>query len=430
MPVRIPRSRLAWLEKESARWRDAGLIEADVRNRILEGYDAVSGERQGLLALIVLAVLMCGIGLLLVIGYNWDRIPPAVKIGLIMTAVAAAFAGAAYAYAKGRAVAGETLAFAGTLLYGNAIWLIAQVLHIQGHFPDAFLWFGIGALACAFLVGSRWIGIEAVILFAAWILFEAGFAARPIVLFVPLWALCVYLAHRLASPAMLALASLSAGGWVAIATGSAPGGFVAAAAMLAGCALFAAGRVAGEQETMRRAWQASGLLVVLVALVPMMVTDAYKYVLFDSTEATRAALVVAAVTGVVALGGVFWRPTTAADAGVAAVAVSAAAWALAMQSGALGDSHTTRVVGTALFSILALVVSVTLIRRALHSDVTLDLVLGVLFALAFLIVRWVSVIENLLWSGGLLLVAGAGLLLIARLWKTRPRTGAAMAGRA
>lgn len=430
MPTRIPRARLAWLEEESARWRDAGLIEPDARDRLLGGYDAVSGERRGLLALVILAILMCGIGVLLVIGYNWDRIPAAAKIAMILSAVAAAFAASAYAYSKGRATAGEAVAFAGTLLYGNAIWLIAQVLHIQGHFPDAFLWFGIGTLACAFLVGSTWIGIEAAVLFAAWILFEAGFAARPIFLFLPLWAACVYLAHRFASPVMLGIAALTAGLWVAIATGSAPGAFTAVAALLAGCALFAAGRLSREDASLKRAWQTSGLLVMLAALVPLMIADAYSFLLFESAPATRTALIVASVTGVIALAGVFWRPATAADAGVAAVAVCAATWGVAMQLGALRDVETSRIVGTAMFSLLALVVSVALIRRALHSNVSSDLGLGVLFALAFLIIRWVSVIENLLWSGGLLLVAGGGLLLIARLWKTRHHTGAALAGRA
>jgi len=51
----------------------------------------------------------------------------------------------------------------------------------------------------------------------------------------------------------------------------------------------------------------------------------------------------------------------------------------------------------------------------------------VVFGLAFLIVRWTSVLENLLWSGLLLLIAGGGLLYIARLWLHRDRT--ALAGR-
>ncbi len=76
--------------------------------------------------------------------------------------------------------AGETLAFIGVLLFGNAIWLIAQVLHIRGNFADAFMWWAIGALATAWLVRSRIIGAGAAFLVLIWIL-AAGFTFdRPV----------------------------------------------------------------------------------------------------------------------------------------------------------------------------------------------------------------------------------------------------------
>jgi hypothetical protein len=77
---------------------------------------------------------------------------------------------------------------------------------------------------------------------------------------------------------------------------------------------------------------------------------------------------------------------------------------------------------------MALAMSVTLIRNALRSNRTSDLVFGLLFGLAFVLVRWASVLENLLWSGLFLLVAGGGLLVVARLWLRRD--GRAIAGRA
>ena len=62
--------------------------------------------------------------------------------------------------------------------------------------------------------------------------------------------------------------------------------------------------------------------------------------------------------------------------------------------------------GTVLFSILTLIMAVALIRTALVSNRVTDLGAGIVFALLFLIVRWTSVIENLLWSG--LLLVGRG----------------------
>jgi uncharacterized membrane protein len=430
MPVRIPASRLSWLTRESEGWRAAGLLDDETRARILGHYQAISTERRSLMALVVVAVLMCGVGLLLLIGYNWDRIPPAAKIGAILSAVAAAFAGAAAAYARGRAALGETLAFAGTLIFGNGIWLIAQVLHIQGHFPDGFFWFGAGAFVCAWLVESKWIGVEAVVLFALWVFAEgaaSGFDGGPVYLFVPVWTLAVWLAYRIASPVMLYAVALTSALWVTIATaGAAHDVVLPAAAVLTGCALFAAGRWPRGEESMRLAWRVAGLIVLLIAFVPLMVTAAHREI-HDGAGAT-ASLVVAIAIGLVAITAVALRPTTAADAGVAAVAAVTTIWAAAMWSGVLPAGAIAARFGTVAFSALAIAMGLALIRTALRSHRTVDLAFGVLFALAFLIVRWVSVIENMLWSGAFLLITGGGLLFVARLWRSRRQPGLA-AGR-
>ena len=159
-PLRkLSRTTFEWLDAESRRWVADGALDEPARARILSQYETHTSPHRGTMALTLIAVLMCGIGVLLVIGYNWDRISAAVKVAMIMTSVAAAFGGAALAYARRHRTLGEVLAFAGTLLFGNGIWLIAQVLHIQGHFPDAFLWFSIGALSAAVLVESAAIGV-------------------------------------------------------------------------------------------------------------------------------------------------------------------------------------------------------------------------------------------------------------------------------
>lgn len=428
MPVEISPSRLSWLEKESARWRADGLVDDQTRARILGHYQAISHERRSLTALVIVAVLMCGIGLLLLIGYNWDRIPPTAKIAMILSAVAAAFGGSAFSYARSRNALGETLAFTGTLLFGNGIWLIAQVLHISGHFPDAFFWFGIGAFACAWLVQSKWIGVEAVVLFAVWILTEGALSPGPIYTFIPIWALSVVLAYRLTSPAMLYTSALTSALWVTVATSDPSHAVVMpASVVLAGCALFAVGRWRRGDELMRLAWRVAGLLVLLIAFVPLMVTAAQRT--FHAGGSTTASLVIAAVIGVIAIAGAAIKPSTAADAGVAAVAGVVTIWAAAVWSGVLPEGTTATRAGTVVFSVLAVTVGLSLIRTALGSHRMVDLAFGVLFALAFLLVRWVSVIENMLWSGAFLLVTGGGLLMVARLWRGRRHTDLAAAGR-
>jgi hypothetical protein len=100
-----------------------------------------------------------------------------------------------------------------------------------------------------------------------------------------------------------------------------------------------------------------------------------------------------------------------------------------VSSGLLREGTIAARAGTVAFSVLAVVMGLTLIRTALRSHRQVDLVFGVLFALAFLVVRWLSVIENMLWSGAFLIVTGGGFLLLARLWRARGRTDLAAAGR-
>ena len=418
---------LAWLEQESQHWQDAGAIEPAARRLILDRYTAESDERRGMIALILIAVGMCSVGLLLLIGYNWDQIPRAAKLALVIGAVAAAFGASAIAYAKARLMAAETLAFFGTLLFGNAIWLVAQILHIQGRYPDAFLWWGLGVLACAWLVRSQGIGVEAAALVLLWVAMEGEFSAGPAVAFLLVWPLAIAVAYSLGSSLMIRIAGPAAALWVFFGgMGGSHSALWLGGIALTACALYGAGRWQKADSRMRYAWEASGLIVLLLVFIPLMFTSTHK-----ELAPGNAGPVAVAILGIAALAA--WlasvRPARAAsDNAVLAVSAATAVWTIASWWGVLGSDAGFAMSATVLFSLLALVMCVSLIRTALATGRHADLAAGVMFAVVFLIVRWTSVIENLLWSGLLLLSAGAGLLVLARLWRTRART-AATAGR-
>jgi uncharacterized membrane protein len=423
---KLSRRTFDWLHAESRQWVEAGVLDEASRERILSQYDTESLPHRGTMALTLIAVLMCGIGVLLVIGYNWDRIPAAVKVALIMTSVAAAFTGAAAAYARKRHTLGEVLAFGGTLLFGNAIWLIAQVLHIQGHFPDAFLWFSIGALIAAFLVESVAIGIGAAVLAGVWILSEASFYPHIIYPFLVLWPCAVWVGYRLRSPMMVRLLGVTVAVWIAIAASDDPHANAwPGAVILTGCALYAIGRWHDRASDMAQAWRMSGLGTLLIMTTPLMASDFYA----TAEKGVLTSTVV--ITGIAALAAAssVARPVRVpADWAVPVTALVAVAWSVVVWSAILKGDWWLKTTSAITFSAVSLLLCVTLIRSAFRSNRTPDLVFGVLFGLAFLIVRWASVIENLLWSGLLLLVTGAGLLLVARQWLQRDRS--LIAGRA
>jgi uncharacterized membrane protein len=421
---RIEKQTFDWLTRESAGWVTSGVLDEQARARLLAGYDTESTPHRGSMVLVTMAVLMCGIGVLLVIGYNWNRIAPHVKVALILTAVAAAYGGAAVAYGRNRPALGGVLAFSGVVLFGNAIWLIAQVLHIQGHFPDAFLWTAVGALATAYLVRSRACGIAGAVVVAAWLAAEASQDPRPIYPFLMLWPIAVWIAYGLQSVWMIRILALSVTVWVLMATAGSSGDSPWAGAIaLTACALYAASRWHDVRSPLGEAWRSSGLAVLLAVFVPLMIGEMHEDV------ATGAGAVAAAVMMVIAAGAlsIVVRPIrSTADWSVAITAGVTSLWSLVAWFGLLKRFSWLPLAATVVFSVLALLLCATLVRSAFAANRRSDLVFGVLFGLLFVAVRWTSLIENLLWSGLALLVAGGGLLFVARLWMRRDE---AVAGR-
>jgi hypothetical protein len=109
-----------------------------------------------------------------------------------------------------------------------------------------------------------------------------------------------------------------------------------------------------------------------------------------------------------------------ADLAVLATAATLAVW-LGLQAASVPGDAMWKYAATLTFSILALMLSTSLIHRALRSDSASDLTFGVCFGLAFLFVRWGSLIDSMLWSGVMLLAASAAFFAIARLWRYRDR---------
>jgi uncharacterized membrane protein len=425
----LSRAKWSWLEAESATWVTRDLIDSATRQQILESYKVEAAERRSLLALMLLGALMLGIGVLLLIGYNWQRLPVNGKVAIIMTSVALAFAAAAWSYARQHRVAGETLSFIGVLLFGNAIFLIAQVLHLRGNFADAFMWWAIGALAAAWLVRSQIIGAGAAVLVLVWVL-AAGFGFdRPVWSFAALWIGTVAVVYALESPLMLVPAALSVIAWTCWLPDRAQPELVSVgAAALTACACYAVGAWHNPSNRLGRAWQLTAFVALLGAFVPLLIRQ------FHTTshhqQITWASLLVVVPQMLVATSLVAAAMRTSAegrkpgfaiaDAAIVATVTALAAWLVMLAAGAK-QSAAWGNVATLTFSVLALGLSVALIHRALRHDRASDLAMGVLFAVVFLLVRWVSLIDSMLWSGLMLMAASAGFFAIAKLWSRRAR---------
>jgi uncharacterized membrane protein len=351
---------------------------------------------------------------LLLVGYNWSGLHANVKVAILLASVAVAYAASAFAAARQHPTVADVAALAAVLLFGNAIFLIGQVLHMHGDLPDAFMWWTIGALVTAVLVHSRTVGIAAASLVLAWTFAAIVDVQRPLLTFAIVWGATVWFAYRIGSPTMVRLSAIAAAFWI-VALSHPQQEFAVALTALAASALYAVGVWHRGGSKLSRAWQHTGLAILLVTFVPLLIPefhdDARRW---SATWPGLAGLSVLALAGVSPLA----RMRSAADAAVGAAAVVLIAWMALAGLGAGGGTLAPRV-GTIAFSVLSLVLAVGLIRAALQTDSTASLVLGVGFALVFLIVRWVSLIDSMLWSGLMLLAASAGFFVVARLWRGR-----------
>lgn len=190
--------KIRWLLAEIDRWQEQGLIApeqaARLRNRyapVLPGaapaatasptpptsshFAAREPVPWGLLVFSVAGAIVIGLGVILLLAYNWDAIPKAGKLALVFGAISAAHAAAALLVRKDgwQAHLGEALAALGTMFYGAGIWLVAQIYHIDEHYPNGFLFWAFGALAMAWAVRSTANGLLAAVLFAIWGCVEA-----------------------------------------------------------------------------------------------------------------------------------------------------------------------------------------------------------------------------------------------------------------
>lgn len=144
-----------WLVGELSAWNDAGLVTSDQAEKILAIYGTPEevAERRGARAIFTLtslAALLVGLAVLLLIGYNWEDMPPALKLVIIFSVLIATHVCAfLLRYRFDKRTASEVVFFLGCLLYGAGIWLVAQVFHINAGGADGFWWWAVGVLPFA-----------------------------------------------------------------------------------------------------------------------------------------------------------------------------------------------------------------------------------------------------------------------------------------
>ena len=168
-----------WLSGEVARWQEEGLVRDDQARRILaryglqrDGSAAPRARHRMAQAVALLGAILVGTGIVLVVGANWDVIPPLLRLAVLM-------AGIALCYASGFWLAhvrrlypgvGRALILLGSLAWGASIFLVAQSYHAgaEGGERTAVLIWLLGVLPLVHVLRSPEHAALAVILLAIW----------------------------------------------------------------------------------------------------------------------------------------------------------------------------------------------------------------------------------------------------------------------
>jgi uncharacterized membrane protein len=170
---------LARLARELPDWVAHGWVKAGAERAIL---DHVAAQKSGAplltYAFSILGVLLFGSGIVTYFAANWGEIPKLVKLAILFGAMWLAYGAAWHALRDRHApLLGQALLLLGAILFGANIMLIAQIYHIDAHFPNGVLLWSLGALAGAYLVRSQPMLVLAIVLGWLWTTLEFEFSS-------------------------------------------------------------------------------------------------------------------------------------------------------------------------------------------------------------------------------------------------------------
>lgn len=163
-----------WLLEEIPLWVNKGIIDDTQASEISALYASREDSSWGKVIFAALGSIIFGLGVILLFAYNWEAMHRFSKLFTIFFAIAIAHGLGYYFSAEhsSHKKIGESLHLLGTMLFGAGIWLVAQIYHIDEHFPNALLVWALGALAFAWVIPSKAHTILAMGLISLWHGFE------------------------------------------------------------------------------------------------------------------------------------------------------------------------------------------------------------------------------------------------------------------
>jgi len=117
--------------------------------------DKADNQSRTIKIVAIIGAVLIGAGIFSFIASNWEEMTRALKVSVILIAMAISYGAAWFVREKYKMEkTGGALLLLGSIIYGSGIFLVAQMFHIRANWPDGFLLWMLGSLAMGLAMDS------------------------------------------------------------------------------------------------------------------------------------------------------------------------------------------------------------------------------------------------------------------------------------
>jgi uncharacterized membrane protein len=153
-----------FLDTESPGWVADGLISEVQRQQLLARYPP---EAQPLGLLPLLGSVLVGLSALSVVAANWQALPTALRLALLLGSLTGSYAAGSYFLRRGNDDLGHGLIGLGLIFFGASIILTSQLYQLVGYDASGLLAWVVAGVAVSYIYGSRLLVLLTVLIGAA-----------------------------------------------------------------------------------------------------------------------------------------------------------------------------------------------------------------------------------------------------------------------
>lgn len=164
------------LQEKLPHWLDQGWLDQIAAEEILNDAHLdikTAGKKSQRLSFVlgIMGGILLAAGAISFFAANWQGMSKLLKLSLLFSSMIAAYLASGWALSgtePRHPAMGQAFLLLGVLLFGNNIMLIAQIYHIDSHYPNGVMLWAAGALMTAIVMRSEAVLIAATLLALLW----------------------------------------------------------------------------------------------------------------------------------------------------------------------------------------------------------------------------------------------------------------------